>query len=820
MGPVPGDVSEFRAVRELVYILLPFHFTANMNHHRAPDNAFRPDLPSAQAQQVFLDQLATFKCPRQLPLYSKTNESTWAHPDLPPSPPLPNAPFWPALNLSAANCSDLVLLDSGRKLYDLQAEAVAATMGGQNTFIISPTSSGKTAMAYSGLVALNQMSRHLFECRAGRQIMLISPRDGNEVQIAAEARAANVHAIAINRTMLTAAEEEMWCLGPEMNEGVAMEALGRKGSTCLWRFLAWVLDEAHCVSEDVAYRPIYGNIGQLRSKFVRERFPVPWLALTATATKIIKLRLTKALCWKKVFFRQLSNQRAIKFMAAVLEDGPKSVLFAELDWIVTAPNVGSVIIFVDTIPTINNLVLYLRSLIPKDRDYEIEALYSILSTHQQTRVQDQQRSGRTRVIVTSSLMEMGFHLEFDWGVQYGAEDNMKKLTGPKLLQRVGRVGRRFEQVISVTGPPPPPPPPRPPPRFIMYVNSNLAGQLRTAQGPIPKSHLAAMSTLDDIMRGFLYANCRHRGVNAASENPEVEWLVLAPGECCDLCDKRDGLAGNPELAPALFVLISDLNGQFTANRFEYIRIEKLRTSKKAPIVRVRTDAEVEAEDGCEVTGLGALLAQLGTYEVVRKKKTKRVRVVEGDWGQQTEGGEGEEGPPLAEFSNHDFDLLFDCEPFTSPKLRIPPFDFTRGLLDPNTPIRLVTPILSQPAPLRLAPPRRPKPAPVPAPSRPVLASRSSNIPSRHPEQPLQPPFQINSHAPKRKLRENATPGDRAEKTPRSPASNANVLRTPAPVLSYTPSTLRSPPPPSATPAATTAEQEQALDFFRNIGSRA
>ncbi|KAK4698521.1 hypothetical protein P7C70_g7753, partial [Phenoliferia sp. Uapishka_3] len=921
-----------------------------MTHQRAPDNCWRPDLVLSLAEQAFLEHLPTLTSSKSFTLYHDTSRSSWSHPDLPPIPPLPpNNPFRPDSTLTSQHCSALVTLNSGRKLFPLQAESVAATLRGQHAFIISATSSGKTAMAYSPLIVLNTMSEYLFGCRAGRQVQVISPRDGNEVQIAAECRGANIHAVAINQTVLAEAKKakrdlwqeirdgrwELWCLGPEMNEAVAMEELSKKGSKCLWRFIAWVLDEVHCVSEDVAYRPIYGNVGQLRSKFVRTP-PIPWLALTATATRIIKGRITLALGWKNVFFRQQSNQRRIKFLVGLLEDGPKSVAFSELDWVVGAPDVGNVIIFVDDIHTINNLVLYLRGLLGPGRSaYEVDTIYASLSAEHKAEVEGRQRSGVTRVLIASSILEMGTHLEFDWGVQYGLNNNNDKLTGTKFIQRVGRVGRRIiptSNTNSSSDPlqPPTPSPPlrlRPPPRFIMYVNAKFAGHLRTAKGPIPKSHLVGMQSLDDIMRGFLYANCRHRGVNVASENPEDEWMELESGECCDLCDKRDGLVRNKELSvrvsrwipapfvrplrhpaidswkldgnptlralvlpvardalevfrvrarfctpelsaqsgistssvfpqhlfeailsvftdiqtnadlthhldgrwsfahplqPLLFTLISSLNEQFNQYRPAYTMIEKQNNSRKAPVVRVRTEAQEEAEDGCDVAGLGVMLTQLGTYDAGRKKKQKRVKAVGGDaedlWMEANEEADGAKGPPWpphAEFRDEDFDWLFEELPFTKPNLKTPFFNFASCLSDPHTPIHLVAPPVTRPPPLRLPPPKRPpnRAQPIPPP-RAVLGARSSNIMA---SALLQPAFRQASLQPKRKLRENATPGDRAEKTPRSPASNVEGSRAPPPIFSYAPGALRSPVPPRPIPSA--SDQAVAEEFLMDMMRR-
>ena len=66
----------------------------------------------------------------------------------------------------------------------------------------------------------------------------------------------------------------------------------------------------------------------------RSRVPrVPWLAMTATATPLIKQRVAAQLGFDstQLLFCQLSNQCLIKYLAAVLEDGQKSTLFSELD---------------------------------------------------------------------------------------------------------------------------------------------------------------------------------------------------------------------------------------------------------------------------------------------------------------------------------------------------------------------------------------------------------------------------------------------------------------------------------------------------------
>lgn len=188
-------------------------------------------------------------------------------------------------------------------------------------------------------------------------------------------------------------------------------------------------------------------------------------------------------------------------------------------------------------------------------------------------------------------------------------------------------------------------------------------------------------------------------------------------------------------------------------------------------------SEADVTEGeVAVAALGSILAQLGGVPAGRNKKRKRVDAAGRERAEVlgevpgVGGGQKQEAtPPVVTFTAADLDRLF----VKFPRPGLVPFgiDFSARLKDPHTPIRRVeTAIKAHRARPTAAQPLCHLPVVVPAqlecavaPTRPALAPQSTN---------LQPAFQEQPHGDKRKLRDNPTPHNRSEKSPRVPGSSA------------------------------------------------
>ncbi|KAJ5287392.1 Bloom syndrome protein [Penicillium angulare] len=287
-----------------------------------------------------------------------------------------------------------------------QLEAIDATLGGKDTFILMPTGGGKS-LCY-------QLPSVVSSGRTKGVTLVVSPLLSLMEDQVFHLKELNINALLVNGD--TNKSDRSWILDQLANNGggdmellyITPEMLS-KNQTLIKaleklhgrnRLARLVIDEAHCVSQwGHDFRPDYKELGE-----VRTRFPgVPVMALTATATENVKVDVMHNLKMRGCeVFLQSFNRPNLTY-----EVRPKGkndeVLTSIAETIKTSYRNQCGIIYCLSRKTCEEVATVLRD----KHHIKSEHYHALLKPEKKASVQKQWQMGKCHVIVATIAFGMG-----------------------------------------------------------------------------------------------------------------------------------------------------------------------------------------------------------------------------------------------------------------------------------------------------------------------------------------------------------------------------------------------------------------------------